>query len=72
MNRSFTDCANNEIRALEGFVGLQRLLANCVFVPLEFRREDVAKLLQWHQGQRYFDLFFNDNDTAVGLLRQLA
>jgi hypothetical protein len=61
----------NKIEALEGFVGLQRLLEQCVFVPSGFRHEDVKLLLRWHSRRQYFDIQYNNCDAAIALLTDL-
>ncbi len=62
----------NEIKSLDRFGALQRLLGQCVFVPPEFQHDDVEQLLQWHGEQSYFDLTFCDCHAAVGILTCLA
>jgi len=57
-----------EIRPVAQFSALERLLAQCVFVPQGFEQDDVEELLRWHGEQRYFDLAFYDCDTAVAAL----
>jgi hypothetical protein len=61
----------NEIQPLDSFLGLQRLLAQCVFVPSAFEHEDVELLLQWHSTQRYFDVQYNHCDAAVDFLAHI-
>jgi hypothetical protein len=58
----------NEIRPVDQFVALERLLAQCVFVPPGFQHRDVEQLLLWHGEQSYFDLSFCDCDVAVAIL----
>ena len=58
----------NEIRPVDQFVALERLLAQCVFVPPGFQHRDVEQLLLWHGEQSYFDLSFCDCDAAVAIL----
>jgi hypothetical protein len=62
----------NEIQPLDRFIALERLLAQCVFVPPGFQHNDVKQLLQWHSEQSYFDLSFCDCDAAVSILTRLA
>jgi hypothetical protein len=62
----------NELQPLDRFSALERLLAQCVFVPPGFQHNDVKLLLQWHSEQSYFDLSFCDCDEAVAILAQLA
>jgi hypothetical protein len=57
-----------EIQPVAQFSALERLLAQCVFVPHGFQHDDVEELLRWHGEQRYFDLAFSDCDTAVAAL----
>jgi hypothetical protein len=61
----------NKIEALEGFVGLQKLLEQCVFVPSGFRHEDVKLLLQWHNLQKYVGVQYNTCDSAVLFLTNI-
>jgi hypothetical protein len=61
----------NEIQRLDPFAALERLLAQCVFVPPEFQHGDVAQLLRWHRDQSYYDLSFCDCDAAVAILTRL-
>ena len=58
----------NEIQPLDRFSALERLLAQCVFVPPGFQHDDVELLLRWHSEQSYFDLSFCDSDAAVAIL----
>jgi hypothetical protein len=62
----------NEIKAVDQFVALERLLAQCVFVPPGFQHRDVEQLLLWHAEQSYFDMSFRDCETAVAILRSNA
>jgi hypothetical protein len=62
----------NEIQPLDRFSALERLLAQCVFVPPGFQHNDVEQLLQWHNQQNYFDLCFSDANAAVAILATLA
>jgi hypothetical protein len=59
------------IQAMDTFAGLERLLAQCVFVPPGFRHDHVAQLLRWHDGLHYFDLAYDDCETAVALLASI-
>jgi hypothetical protein len=61
----------NEIQPLDRFGALERLLAQCVFVPPEFQHDDVAQLLRWHSEQSYYGLSFCDCDAAVAILTRL-
>jgi hypothetical protein len=61
----------NEIQPLNRFGALERLLAQCVFVPPEFQHDDVAQLLRWHSEQSYYRLSFCDCNAAVAILRRL-
>jgi hypothetical protein len=61
----------NEIQPLDRFAALERLLAQCVFVPPEFQHDDVAQLLRWHSEQSYYVLSFCDCDAAVAILKHL-
>jgi hypothetical protein len=61
----------NEIQPLDRFAALERLLAQCVFVPPEFQHDDVAQLLRWHSIQSYYGLSFCDCDAAVAILTHL-
>jgi hypothetical protein len=61
-----------EIEPLDGFTGLHKLLAQCVFVPAGFQHDDVRHLLDWHSRQRYFDMRFNACDAAVECLSKVA
>ena len=61
----------NKIETLEGFVGLQKLLEQCVFVPSGFRHEDVKLLLQWHTLQKYVSVQYNNCDSAVVFLTNI-
>jgi hypothetical protein len=61
-----------EIRALDSFTGLERMLAHCLFVPSGFRRDDVERLLRWHASLCYFEVFFNNCDCASALLASLG
>ena len=58
----------NEIRPVDRFGALERLLAQCVFVPPGFQHDDVERLLRWHGEQSYFDLSFRDCEAAVDML----
>jgi len=60
------------IQRMDAFSGLERLLAQCVFVPTGFRHDDVAQLLRWHDRLHYFDLTYGDCETAVSLLASIA
>jgi hypothetical protein len=62
----------NEIQTLDRFGALERLLAQCVFVPPEFQHDDVAQLLRWHSEQSYYGLSFCDCDAAVAILTRLS
>jgi hypothetical protein len=62
----------NEIQPLDRFSALERLLAQCVFVPPGFQHNDVEQLLQWHGEQNYYNLCFSDASAAVALLVSLA
>ena len=61
----------NAIQPVDRFKALERLLAQCVFVPPKFQHDDVARLLQWHSEQTYYGLSFCHCDTAVTLLAEL-
>jgi hypothetical protein len=61
----------NKIQPLDRFGALERLLAQCVFVPSGFQHDDVEELLRWHSRQSYFDLSFCDCDAAVAILTSL-
>ena len=61
----------NEMQLLDPFAALERLLAQCVFVPPEFQHDDVAQLLRWHSEQSYYGLSFCDCDAAVAILTHL-
>jgi hypothetical protein len=61
-----------EIRILESFTGLQRLLAQCVFVPPGFQHGDVTRLLQWHAGLSYLDLALGECNAVIPLLASVA
>ncbi len=58
----------NKIQPVDHFGALERLLAQCVFVPPGFQHGDVERLLQWHREQSYFDLSFRDWEAAVDIL----
>jgi hypothetical protein len=58
----------NDIQPLDPFGALERLLAQCVFIPAGFQQDDVERLLRWHGGNRYFDLSFRECDAAVASL----
>src|SRR5262249_916438 len=60
-----------EIRALDSFTGLERMLAQCIFVPTGFRPVDVERLLRWHASLCYFDVFFDNCDSVSALLTSL-
>jgi hypothetical protein len=62
----------NEIQPLDRFSALERLLAQCVFVPPGFQHDDVELLLRWHGEQSYFNLCFCDSNAAVAILASLA
>jgi hypothetical protein len=61
----------NEVQPLDRFGALERLLAQCVFVPPEFQHDDVAQMLRWHSEQSYYGLSFCDCDAAVAILTHL-
>jgi hypothetical protein len=65
---NYDPSSSNEIEILDGLVGLQRLLEQCVFVPSGFRHDDVNLLLQWHSLQQYVRIQYNDCDAAIALL----
>jgi len=65
---NYDPSSSNEIEILDGFVGLQRLLEQCVFVPSGFRHDDVNLLLQWHSLQQYVRIQYNHCDAAIALL----
>jgi hypothetical protein len=67
----FDPRSQNEIQLLDPFAALERLLAQCVFVPPEFQHDDVAQLLRWHSEQSYYGLSFCDCDAAVAILTHL-
>lgn len=48
--------------------GLARLLAGCVYISDDFKRESVEKLLAWHTRTRYVAMSYSDSIVAVGLL----
>jgi hypothetical protein len=60
-----------EIQPLAPFGALERLLAQCIFVPQGFQHDDVEHLLSWHARQRYFDLAFCDCDSAAATLASI-
>ena len=62
----------NDIQSLDSFVGLQRLLAQCIFVPPGFRHEDVKLLLLWHSRQKYFAVQYDHCDSAVAFLTGIS
>ena len=64
----FDPCGPNEIKPVDRFVALERLLAQCVFVPPGFQSRDVEHLLLWHAEQTYLDLSFRDSEAAVAIL----
>jgi hypothetical protein len=64
----FDPSGPNEIKPVDRFVALERLLAQCVFVPPGFQHPDVEQLLLWHAEQTYFDLSFCDSEAAVAIL----
>jgi Hint domain len=54
--------------AVAHFSALERLLAQCVFVPSGFQHHDVELLPRWHDAQRYLYLDFSDCEAAVSTL----
>lgn len=62
---------DNEFQRLDSFLGLQRLLSQCVFVPPGLRHDDVRLLLQWHSEQQYFDVRYNNCEAAVDFLKNI-
>jgi hypothetical protein len=62
----------NTLEGVDSFDGLQKLLAQCVFVSEKFDHGDVAELQRWHEGLRYFNLEYDSCDAAVELLRTIA
>jgi hypothetical protein len=67
----FSPGGPNELHTLDRFSALERLLAQCVFVPPAFQHNDVELLLQWHSEQNYFDLSFCHWSAAVDIRAQL-
>ena len=67
----FNPRSPNEIQVLDRFDALEKLLAQCVFVPPEFQHDDVAQLLRWHSDQSYYCVSFCDWDAAVAILTHL-
>ena len=48
--------------------GLQRLLAQCIYVPPGFGEKDVTRLISWHEGTNYYALGFGDSQSASELI----
>jgi hypothetical protein len=48
--------------------GLQRLLAQCIYVPPGFNEADVTRLVSWHDSVRYLSLVFGDARSASDLV----
>jgi hypothetical protein len=61
----------NQVQPLDSFLGLQRLLAQCVFVPPSFQHEHVKQLLLWHSKQQYFEIQYTHCEEAIDLLGDL-
>jgi hypothetical protein len=60
--------AEGSLHILAPLEGLQRLLAQCVYVPPGFKSDDVSRLLQWHEQTSYYALKFRSPCEAVRLL----
>ena len=60
--------AEGSLKALQPLDGLQRLLKQCVYVPLGFSAADVPSLLEWHSEIEYFALTFRSPQEAVRIL----
>jgi hypothetical protein len=60
--------AEGSLNSLPSLDGLQRLLAQCVYVPPGFAAVDVPKLLKWHTKVEYFTLTFGSPAQAVAIL----
>jgi hypothetical protein len=63
--------SGGDIRCIDAFAGLERLLKQCVFIAPGFRPDDVGQLLRWHDGLHYLDLTYDDCETAVALLTSI-
>jgi hypothetical protein len=68
----FEPGAGNSIEPVDSFEGLQKLLAQCVFVSENFNHGDVAELQRWHERIKYYNLKYGSCDAAVELLRTIA
>ena len=62
--------AETSLQALQPLDGLQRLLAQCVYVPPGFVAADVPALLKWHSQAEYYVLKFCSPAPAVTILSE--
>ena len=65
---SFQKGANNSLEPVDSFEGLQKLLAQCVFVSKEFLHNDVVELRRWHEGLQYFNLTYDSCEAVSDIL----
>lgn len=56
------------VRSLVPAEGLQRLLEQCVYIPLGFNEDDILRLIEWHGRVEYLSLEFGDAQAVVSLL----
>ncbi len=60
--------AATELTPVSPADGLQRLLAQCIYVPPGFDEADVTRLVNWHNSVRYLSLIFGDARSASDLI----
>lgn len=56
--------AATELMPISPADGLQRLLAQCIYVPPGFGEADVTRLISWHESAKYYALGFGDSQSA--------
>lgn len=66
--RAGAPVALEPMRSLDGLAGL---LAECVYIPSDFKSEDVQHLLAWHDGVDYRRLSFGNSDEAAEVMSGL-
>jgi hypothetical protein len=65
---TFQQQADAAITRIDRFEGLQKLLAQCVFVPDNFDHGDVGELQRFQETAQYYDLTYGSREIAAELL----
>lgn len=60
-----------ELEPVEPLDGIARLLSECIFIPADFKSEDVRLLLAWHDGADYWQLSFGNPQEAADAINRL-